>query len=193
MWCIHTMENYSGTSLVAQRIKICLAMQGTWVWSLIWADPTCYRATKPMHHNYWACVLELLKPTCSEPVLCNEEQPPLPHNPCAATKTPTTPQKKGSSEMKRNKLLIHTMILTNLKSYQTKKSVRKNTFCVTVLMGKTNLQWRKSEQWLHLDTRRTNDQGGAYDNFLVWLECLCLDRSIRQMEWNLSKLTEFNT
>ena len=26
--------------------------------SLIWEDPTCCRATKPMHHNYWACALE---------------------------------------------------------------------------------------------------------------------------------------
>ena len=40
-------------------------------------DPTCCRATKPVHHNYWACaleptshnywahVLQLLKPACS--------------------------------------------------------------------------------------------------------------------------------
>ena len=21
-------------------------------------DPTCHRATKPLHHNYWACALE---------------------------------------------------------------------------------------------------------------------------------------
>ena len=27
-------------------------------WILIWEDPTCYGATKPTHHNYWACALE---------------------------------------------------------------------------------------------------------------------------------------
>ena len=47
-------------------------------------DPTCRGATKPMHHNYWACALEpkshnywarvpqLLKPVRLEPVLCNK-------------------------------------------------------------------------------------------------------------------------
>ena len=33
-------------------------MQGTRVWALVWEDPTCYGATKPMSHNYWACALE---------------------------------------------------------------------------------------------------------------------------------------
>ena len=26
--------------------------------SLVWEDPTCRGATKPVRHNYWACVLE---------------------------------------------------------------------------------------------------------------------------------------
>ena len=25
-------------------------------------DPTCLGAGKPLHHNFWACVLQLLKP-----------------------------------------------------------------------------------------------------------------------------------
>ena len=33
-------------------------MQGTRVWSLLREDPTYCRATKPTHHNYWACALE---------------------------------------------------------------------------------------------------------------------------------------
>ena len=33
-------------------------MQGTRVWALVWEDPTFRRATKPVHHNYWACALE---------------------------------------------------------------------------------------------------------------------------------------
>ena len=32
-------------------------MQGTQVWSLVLEDPTCRGATKPVGHNYWACVL----------------------------------------------------------------------------------------------------------------------------------------
>ena len=33
-------------------------MQGTRVWALVQEDPTCRRATKPVHHNYWAWALE---------------------------------------------------------------------------------------------------------------------------------------
>ena len=65
-----------GTSPVAQWLRIHLPMQGTWVQSLVWEDPTWHGATKPMCHNYWVCALEpvshsywahvpqLLKPVC---------------------------------------------------------------------------------------------------------------------------------
>ena len=71
-------------SLVAQWLRIRLPMQGTRVRALVWEDPTCCRATQPVHHNYWACALEpsyhnywarvpkLLKPACLEPMLCNK-------------------------------------------------------------------------------------------------------------------------
>ena len=39
-------------SLVVQWLRICLTMQGTWVQSLVWKDPKCHRAKKPMPHNY---------------------------------------------------------------------------------------------------------------------------------------------
>ena len=29
-------------------------MQGTWVQSLVWENPTCHEATKPVRGNYWA-------------------------------------------------------------------------------------------------------------------------------------------
>ena len=86
----------TGTSLVAQWLTICLPMRGTWVRALVWEDPTCRRATKPVYHNYWACalepanhnywahVLQLLKPMCLEPVLCNKRshrnEKPTHHN-----------------------------------------------------------------------------------------------------------------
>ena len=37
-------------------------MQGTRVWALVWEDPTCRGATKPVRHNYWAHVPQLLSP-----------------------------------------------------------------------------------------------------------------------------------
>ena len=47
-----------GTSLVAQWLRIHKPMQGTRVQALVWEDPTCRGATKPVRHNYWACALE---------------------------------------------------------------------------------------------------------------------------------------
>ena len=42
------------TSLEIQWLRICLPMLGTQIWSLVWEDTTYCRATKSMHHNYWA-------------------------------------------------------------------------------------------------------------------------------------------
>jgi len=39
-------------SLVVQWLRICLAMQGTGVQSLVREDPTCLGTAKPMLHNY---------------------------------------------------------------------------------------------------------------------------------------------
>ena len=41
-----------GTSLVVQRLRICLPLQGTWVQSLVQEDSTCCGATKSVRHNY---------------------------------------------------------------------------------------------------------------------------------------------
>ena len=85
--------------------------------SLVRKDPTCHGATKPVRHNYWACVLEpashncwalvpqLLKPVHLEPVLRskrshrnekpahrNEEQPRSPQLERARTQQPTQPK-----------------------------------------------------------------------------------------------------
>ena len=48
------LRSNTGTSLVAQWIRIRLPMQGTQVPSLVWEDPTCHGATKPVCHNYWS-------------------------------------------------------------------------------------------------------------------------------------------
>ena len=47
-----------GASLVAQQLRIRLSMQGTRVRALVWEDPTCRGATKPVRHSYWVCALE---------------------------------------------------------------------------------------------------------------------------------------
>ena len=71
-------KNDGRASLVAQRLSFCLPMQEIRVWSLIWEDSTCLRATKPMCYNCraralepgnhscdcWAHVPQLLRPVC---------------------------------------------------------------------------------------------------------------------------------
>ena len=41
-------------SPVAQWLSVSLPMQGMWVRALLWEDPTCRGATRPVSHNYWA-------------------------------------------------------------------------------------------------------------------------------------------
>ena len=49
--------------MVAQWLRIHLPVQGTRVRvrALVWEDPTCRRATKPVHHNYRVQVLQQLE------------------------------------------------------------------------------------------------------------------------------------
>ena len=44
--------NHLGASLVAQWLRIGLLMQGTRVRALVWEDPTCRGATRPVSHSY---------------------------------------------------------------------------------------------------------------------------------------------
>ena len=43
---------FTGASLVVQRLRIFLLMQGTQVRALVWEDRTCRGATRPVSHNY---------------------------------------------------------------------------------------------------------------------------------------------
>ena len=47
---------------MVQWLRIRLLVQGTWVRSLVWEDPTCHRLTKPKCPNYCN----------SHPELCSE-------------------------------------------------------------------------------------------------------------------------
>ena len=62
VWRQSAEKNLHWTFLVDQWLRICLPRQGTRVWSLAWGDSTCHGATKPVSHNYWACMLQLVKP-----------------------------------------------------------------------------------------------------------------------------------
>ena len=54
-------------SLVAQWLRVCLPMQGTWVRALVWEDPTCRGAAGPVSHNYWACASGACAPQQERP------------------------------------------------------------------------------------------------------------------------------
>ena len=45
----------------SEWLRICLAVQGTWLRALLQDNPTCYRATNSMCHDSWASAPE---PTC---------------------------------------------------------------------------------------------------------------------------------
>ena len=51
-WKTAVQKKNLGASLVAQWLRICLLMQGTRVRALVWEDPTCRGATRPVSHNY---------------------------------------------------------------------------------------------------------------------------------------------
>ena len=55
---LYLKTSFTGTSLVVQWLRICLPMQENWVRSPVREDPTCCGTTKPVHHNYWAQILE---------------------------------------------------------------------------------------------------------------------------------------
>ena len=70
--CLNSNREWiSGTSLVAQWLRLHMLTQGTWVWSLVQDDPTCCRVAKPVCHNYWA--LYTMSHNTLEPVLCKRE------------------------------------------------------------------------------------------------------------------------
>ena len=81
----------------------CQCRRHRWVQSLIWDNPTCRRATKPLCHNdwscalepesynHWTCTLQLVKPTrlwacapqgkpAEKPVCCNYRAAPTHQN-----------------------------------------------------------------------------------------------------------------
>ena len=48
----HLENGKDRASLLAQWLGVCLPVQGTRVRALVWEDPTCRGATRPVSHNY---------------------------------------------------------------------------------------------------------------------------------------------
>ena len=84
---IKTEKKYLEGSLGGSVVKNLPSNAGDTVQSLIQEDRTCCGATKPVCHNYWACVLEprshnywahvqqLLKPACPRAHALQQEKP----------------------------------------------------------------------------------------------------------------------
>ena len=52
---------------MAQWLRICLPMQGTRVWALVWEDPTCCGATQPRATTTEACTPRARAPQQEKP------------------------------------------------------------------------------------------------------------------------------
>ena len=96
-----------GASLVVQWLGIHLPVWGSRVQYLVLESSAWCRVAKPPVHNYWACVLQLLKPTHLESALHSrrghrserlghhsEEWPPasLPSKPVRGSEDPAQPK-----------------------------------------------------------------------------------------------------
>ena len=114
------------TSLMVQWIRICLPMQGAWVWSLVWDDSRCLGASRALASQLLspcsltfrppllslcvtateaevprACTPQQERPQNEKPVHLKAEWPPLSRtraSPCPAIKT------QGNSNSKRTNL-----------------------------------------------------------------------------------------
>ena len=64
-----------GTSLLAQWLGVRLPIQGTRVRALVWEDPACRGATRPVRHTAEPA-LQSLRATTAEPMLGDERSHP---------------------------------------------------------------------------------------------------------------------
>ena len=73
-------DNEPRMSLVIRWLRIRLTTQGTRVPSLVWEDPTCCGAAKPLHHNrrahaLWSLCFATSKATAMRSTTTGEEAP----------------------------------------------------------------------------------------------------------------------
>ena len=75
IWSSKIRNETQGTSLVVQWLRICLPTQGTWIWSLVWEDPTCCWAAKCLCCNYWKSVAKIKMLQDSMKIQCVTTKP----------------------------------------------------------------------------------------------------------------------
>ena len=78
-------------------------MQGAWVRSLVQEDPTCWGATKPLCHNYWARALEPHAVQQEKPAQWEAHAPQLESSPCSLQLEKTRAQQRWPSTAKNKK------------------------------------------------------------------------------------------
>ena len=90
---------------MAQWLRICLPMQGTRVRALVWEDPTCRGATRPVSHNYWACASGACAPQ-REAAIVRGPRTAMKSGPHLLQLEKALAQKRRSNTAKINKLII---------------------------------------------------------------------------------------
>ena len=93
----YSFKKHVRASLVVQWLRICLAMQGTLVWSLVWEDSCCREANKPVCHNYWVRVGQLLMlalPGARTPQLESSSHSAPTRESCTQQQRPSTARNK---------------------------------------------------------------------------------------------------
>ena len=99
-------------NLVGQWLRTCFARQETPVWSLIWEDPTCLKASKPVRRNCWVHTLE--------PICCNYWSPHT-YSPCFTTREATTMKSSCTSTNSPHSLQLEKALLQQLRHTTAKK------------------------------------------------------------------------
>ena len=103
------------TSLVVQWLRICLPMQGTEVRSLVWDNSTCCKATRPVRHNSWAQIPQLLKLTSPRAYALQQEKPPQQEAQAPQWRPSTTKNKQKTSHIGRV-CILSWLQLSNLRA-----------------------------------------------------------------------------
>ena len=81
-----TQKMRTEDSLMVQWRRKCLPAQGTWVRSLVWEDSTWCGATKSVHHNYWARLLQLPKAACTYSLCATTREAVSRRSPCTTAR-----------------------------------------------------------------------------------------------------------
>ena len=161
-------------------------MQGIRVRALVREDPTCHRATKPVCHNYWACVPQLLKPACLEPVLRNKRKPHSPQleKACAQQRRPKAAKNKKyiyinkiNLYKKKDNVIDGANVLRRIYKMKCYKNSKTPNCCKTSIKAennkliKNNLCWMLvSEEKISLEENKKNiDSCENCEEFLLAL------------------------